>query len=68
MNEELEGDEGEHLLGTDWARLRELRATFLGAESRDAILEDYWTSRRDFELYDATFARHFDAAGAEVGF
>lgn len=70
MNEELEGDEGEQLLGTDWARLRELRATFLGAESRDAILEDYWTSRRDFELYDATFARRigwkWDAVLAEL--
>lgn len=40
----------------DLERLRELRAVFLAAEEGGAR-RDYWRSRRDLELYDATFAR-----------
>lgn len=39
----------------DWARLAELREAFLAAEGAKTT-ESYWRSRRDFELYDATFA------------
>jgi SAM-dependent methyltransferase len=39
----------------DWDRLRELREQFLAAESGPT--RPYWRARRDFELYDATFAR-----------
>jgi len=43
----------------DWARLRELRARFLDAETRatPGATADYFTFRRDVELYDATFAQ-----------
>lgn len=39
----------------DWQRLAELRESFLAAEGGKAA-DSYWRSRRDFELYDATFA------------
>jgi len=39
----------------DWRRLAELRESFLAAEG-GAAADSYWRSRRDFELYDATFA------------
>ena len=39
----------------DWLRLAELRESFLAAEGGRAA-DSYWRSRRDFELYDATFA------------
>ena len=39
----------------DWLRLAELRESFLAAEGGTAA-DSYWRSRRDFELYDATFA------------
>lgn len=39
----------------DWLRLAELRESFLAAEGGEAA-DSYWRSRRDFELYDATFA------------
>ena len=42
---------------SDWARLAELRAGFLGAEDGEDALDDYWSSARDLALYDATFAQ-----------
>jgi SAM-dependent methyltransferase len=42
--------------GADWGRLRELREGFLRAEQGERPGE-YWSSRRDLELYDASFAR-----------
>jgi len=39
----------------DWLRLAELRESFLAAEGGKAA-DSYWHARRDFELYDATFA------------
>ncbi len=39
----------------DWLRLAELRESFLAAEGGKAA-DPYWRSRRDFELYDSTFA------------
>jgi len=50
------------LTSADWDRLRRLRAEFLEAESRFEPLatEDYFRSRRDLEIYDATFARRIE--------
>ena len=39
----------------DWRRLAELRESFLAAEGGKAA-DSYWRSRRDYELFDATFA------------
>lgn len=43
----------------DWARLRELRARFLDAETRTTpgVTADYFTFAHDVELYDMTFAQ-----------
>jgi SAM-dependent methyltransferase len=45
------------LTAADWQRLSELRATFLDerAHADAALAGDYWSSRRDLELYDRTF-------------
>lgn len=57
MNDWEDPSDPESLLPTreDWARLAELREAFLTAEEESAA-PAYWRSRRDFELYDATFA------------
>ena len=41
----------------DWHRLRELRARFLAFQERerDVSAPAYWRTRRDLELYDASF-------------
>lgn len=53
----------------DWDRLAELRELFLSAEGGLQTVA-YWRSRRDFELYDATFAARigwkWDAVLAEL--
>lgn len=50
------------LTTADWDRLRRLRAGFLEAEARFEPLatEDYFRSRRDLEIYDATFAKRIE--------
>ena len=54
----------------DWERLRELRERFLEPKNSEAAANDYWLNARDFELYDATFARRirwkWDAVLAEL--
>ena len=52
----MAGQELESWSGADWERLRELRGGFLRAQAGERI-GAYWTSRRDLELYDASFAR-----------
>ncbi|MCC7011770.1 MAG: methyltransferase domain-containing protein [Planctomycetes bacterium] len=49
--------EGELFSADDWQRLRELRASFLRSEDRVGPIGNYWNTRRDLELYDATFAQ-----------
>lgn len=60
VNEPWSEDEGDggalDFSAEDWGRLRALRASFLAAEA-GVPAEFYWQSRRDFELYDATFAQ-----------
>lgn len=55
--------------GEDWDRLAELRELFLSSEGGFQTV-GYWNSRRDFELYDATFAERigwkWDAVLAEL--
>jgi hypothetical protein len=43
----------------DWDRLTDLRARFLATEDPDTTgtPAEYWSSRHDLELYDATFAQ-----------
>lgn len=48
------------LSDADWVRLAEMRAAFLRQSDEATPLPDYWTSRRDLEIYDATF-------GARIG-
>ena len=50
------------LTPADWDRLARLRRSFLDASgsTTGVALPDYWTSRRDLEIYDATF-------GARIG-
>ena len=46
------------ILRADWDRLRALRSEFLerAEAARPETLPDYWSSTRDLELYDATYA------------
>src|SRR5262245_59556774 len=48
---------GAELSESDWARLAELRAGFLGEEAPSSRHAEPWRSERDLELYDATFAQ-----------
>lgn len=46
--------------GADWERLTEMRADFLDATDVGGSSLELWNSRRDLEIYDATF-------GARIG-
>lgn len=58
------------LNASDWQRLAEMRQRFLAAGDAEVALPDYWHSRRDLEIYDATFGARirwkWDAVLSEI--
>ncbi|MBL8860345.1 MAG: hypothetical protein JNL28_17680 [Planctomycetes bacterium] len=48
------------LTQADWERLAEMRAGFLRAPDMEGAVVDYWHSRRDLLIYDATFGARIE--------